>query len=573
MNNKINLVFFFLGCIFFLGCSENDSEADSPEQNLTEQEIEAICENTWNKVSAIIGDNYLNAKTPSDLAFLFDDIKKLEYVEEVSYNDNNMFIVLKNGNVWGWLFNNYKADPYDDFIEENCDNTETRSINEANLPTKFTRASSTPHLIKKTENEKIKILIFNQTSKDESRQDEKLTWLNLKQYLENNGFDVTLKEENYGLNDIHNYDIAILHTHGFYIPEILDEDGNYIFFGQHYLFTSQLVNDNFSVCRETLTETRNGKKCEISYKIIPEDNVKSLYSGKFKEKETFIFCTACEALKDGTELADAFNHCGASGFVGYTDESSVGMAAANSFMKSLSMDYTIQEAIDRIPDRYKHQTSYKDDETGKITKLDARLKVIYKSSINKNLCYAHTCPDDIHPHLIDMGDGVKWSCCNIGASSPYSIGNYYSWGETSTKHAYSYNDNYEMQHNVRFPSNIAATNHDAAWVNTSQTLRMPLVSEFRTLLKNSNITWWIKENQGACLISKINGNRLFIPAGGWIFEGEHMGRNQTGILWSAERSPWPEFSSFMQVMNNDGNIGGQIAESRYSGHNVRGVAP
>lgn len=290
MNNKINLVFFFLGCIFFLGCSENDSEADSPEQNLTEQEIEAICENTWNKVSAIIGDNYLNAKTPSDLAFLFDDIRKLEYVEEVSYNDNNMFIVLKNGNVWGWLFNNYKVDPYDEFIGNN---TETRSINEAYLPTNFTRASSTPHLIKKTENEKIKVLIFNQTSKDESRQDEKQTWLNLKQYLENNGFDVTLEEENYGLNDIHNYDIAILHTHGFYY------DGGWLYKKQHCLSTSQSVNDNYAGSSITCDETRNGKKCSITYRAISEDDFESSYSGKFKEKETFIFCTACEALKGG----------------------------------------------------------------------------------------------------------------------------------------------------------------------------------------------------------------------------------------------------------------------------------
>lgn len=56
------------------------------------------------------------------------------------------------------------------------------------------------------------------------------------------------------------------------------------------------------------------------------------------------------------------------------------------------------------------------------------LKVEYNSQINRNYCYTHICPDDKHPHLIDMGSGTKWSCCNIGASSPYSIGDYYSWG-------------------------------------------------------------------------------------------------------------------------------------------------
>ena len=31
-----------------------------------------------------------------------------------------------------------------------------------------------------------------------------------------------------------------------------------------------------------------------------------------------------------------------------------------------------------------------------------------------------TCPDDHHPHLIDLGlpSGTKWACCNIGATTP-----------------------------------------------------------------------------------------------------------------------------------------------------------
>lgn len=538
-----------------------------PDTDLTEQEIEAICKKTWYKVSDIIGETYLNALNPSDMTFLFDDIKNLAYVEDVGYDDQNMFVLLKNGSIWGWLFNNLKSDPYEEDVEMDAENVEMLSVNQNNNQIAYlTNNSSTPHIIKKTENEKIKILIFNQTTRDEDAKDAKLTFLNLKQELESTGFDVTIKEDNYNLNDLHNYDIAIIHTHGFYVDSWK--------ITAHGLLTSQTVNDNYSGSMGTVTEIRNGKKCEISYRAVIESNIRSLYSGhKFKERETFIFCTACEALKGNADLADAFNHCGASGFVGYTDKASVGMAASNSFFRSLSMDYTIQDAFDMVPAKYKHQTSYKDEETGEIKKLDAWLKVVYNSPLNKNYCYAHICPDDVHPHLIDMGNGIKWSCCNIGASSPYSVGNYYSWGETSTKSDYSWNDNYEMQHNVRFPSNIAATDHDAAWVHSSHTLRMPLVSEFRTLLNNSNITWRIMENQGALFVSKINGNRLFVPSGGWIFQGQHMGINETGILWSAERNSSSPFSSFMQVLNENGNARGEIAASRYSGHNVRGVAP
>lgn len=42
----------------------------------------------------------------------------------------------------------------------------------------------------------------------------------------------------------------------------------------------------------------------------------------------------------------------------------------------------------------------------------------------------HYCPDSNHPHLIDLGDGGKWACCNVGASAPWETGGYYSWGGT-----------------------------------------------------------------------------------------------------------------------------------------------
>lgn len=38
------------------------------------------------------------------------------------------------------------------------------------------------------------------------------------------------------------------------------------------------------------------------------------------------------------------------------------------------------------------------------------------------------CPDDNHPHMIDLGLGVKWACCNVGATAPEEYGGYYAWG-------------------------------------------------------------------------------------------------------------------------------------------------
>ena len=40
------------------------------------------------------------------------------------------------------------------------------------------------------------------------------------------------------------------------------------------------------------------------------------------------------------------------------------------------------------------------------------------------------CPDNNHPHVIDLGAGGKWACCNVGASAPWQTGGYYCWGGT-----------------------------------------------------------------------------------------------------------------------------------------------
>ena len=40
---------------------------------------------------------------------------------------------------------------------------------------------------------------------------------------------------------------------------------------------------------------------------------------------------------------------------------------------------------------------------------------------------------------VDLGlpSGLKWATCNVGASKPEDYGNYYAWGETTTKSEYT----------------------------------------------------------------------------------------------------------------------------------------
>ena len=48
---------------------------------------------------------------------------------------------------------------------------------------------------------------------------------------------------------------------------------------------------------------------------------------------------------------------------------------------------------------------------------------------------AQSCPDNNHPHAIDLGlpSRTKWACCNVGANTPEGYGDYFAWGETEKK--------------------------------------------------------------------------------------------------------------------------------------------
>lgn len=135
------------------------------------------------------------------------------------------------------------------------------------------------------------------------------------------------------------------------------------------------------------------------------------------------------------------------------------------------------------------------------------------------------CPDNNHPHAIDLGLGVKWSCCNVGASSPEDFGDYYSWGETSTKSDYSranyeyfedYPDrDYITEKQYKFIGyDIQETEYDVAHVKWGKKWRMPTYFEDWDPLRYCE-NHWITYNgvQGELYIGP-NKNAIFLPAAG-----------------------------------------------------------
>ena len=189
---------------------------------------------------------------------------------------------------------------------------------------------------------------------------------------------------------------------------------------------------------------------------------------------------------------------------------------------------------------------------------------------------------------VDLGLSVKWATCNVGASSPEGYGNYYAWGETSTKDDYSWEtlkfrvrgDSWE---NVTFSKYNAESERgsvdnntrldlsdDAARQNWGGRWRTPTKAEWDEL--NSKCTW-IWTTQGEKYGYKVtgkNGNSIFLPAeGNRRGVSSLVGDGSCGYYWSSSLdidSPLFAWDMFFEAGEHDVD-----GSHRRNGQSVRPV--
>lgn len=107
-----------------------------------------------------------------------------------------------------------------------------------------------------------------------------------------------------------------------------------------------------------------------------------------------------------------------------------------------------------------------------------------------------SCPDENHPHWIDLGIGTLWRCCNEGASSPEGYGGYYTFEQ-----ARAYNP--------------------------------PSLEQIKALVNNCAYTWTIQNGVWGGKFTGPNGGSVFLPAAGYRWNGESDGAGSYGNYWSS----------------------------------------
>ena len=176
-----------------------------------------------------------------------------------------------------------------------------------------------------------------------------------------------------------------------------------------------------------------------------------------------------------------------------------------------------------------------------------------------------------------LPSGLLWCEHNVGASTPYEDGLYFSWGNitghtgtdgydfgTSNDGPYASTDGAALTGNI--PTNGT---YDAARHNMGAPCRMPTVGEFQELNNNCDSEWTDEDGvAGRRFTSRINGNSIFFPASGSRYGTSLNSRGTNGRYWSA--SLYSQTNGHSLGFNSSG-VDPARSDYRFYGFSVRAV--
>ena len=131
---------------------------------------------------------------------------------------------------------------------------------------------------------------------------------------------------------------------------------------------------------------------------------------------------------------------------------------------------------------------------------------------------------------VDLGlpSGTMWATCNVGAANPWEYGDFFAWGETTTKKTYS-DENYkyckgDMWNLTKycpdlgngyneFKDNLTVlvSADDAATAKWGAEWCTPTIEQWEELIDNCTWTWNDQEGKKGYEIKGKNGNSIFLP--------------------------------------------------------------
>lgn len=207
------------------------------------------------------------------------------------------------------------------------------------------------------------------------------------------------------------------------------------------------------------------------------------------------------------------------------------------------------------------------------------------NSNNNNSDTETSAPIKINGHeAIDLGlpSGLLWATCNVGASSPDKIGNYYAWGEVKTKTTFSEsnylliaNKNNGIVHYTKYITSstygtidnktVLDSSDDVASVVWGGTWRMPTSKDFEELI--SKCTWKDDYTNQRVICTGPNGKCIYFPDCGFYKNSELINANCI-YMWTSSLYIYDGYASAFEEFGRT-----EIYyENRYYGLTVRPVS-
>ena len=142
---------------------------------------------------------------------------------------------------------------------------------------------------------------------------------------------------------------------------------------------------------------------------------------------------------------------------------------------------------------------------------------------------------------VDLGLSVKWASCNFGAEGETDLGDMYAWGETKPKNDYTWANyiyaNGSESSVVNIGSDISNTEYDPVAASQSSNgddqWRMPTGAEIQELKNKCTFKETTKNGVKGMTVTGPNGNFIFLPYGGYMYEGQVVSKGTGGYYWSS----------------------------------------
>lgn len=201
----------------------------------------------------------------------------------------------------------------------------------------------------------------------------------------------------------------------------------------------------------------------------------------------------------------------------------------------------------------------------------------FKENSGGGEVFYETCPDNNHPHAIDLGlpSGTLWACSNVGAKQPEECGNYYAWGDTNEAVEREIHNVFDDYIHCDGSANtchdlgaiICGTQYDVAHVKWGGNWRMPTQEEYQELREKCSLIWEDSEEREGLQIIGPNNNSIFLPAGGEDF----YAIGQYGRYWTGTQHEEYKYGAYQFEFFRPYGGSASDWDLRGTGHNIRPV--